>query len=442
MGLSELCLSTLLSLPQPAPQTPMAAPVPAPVVPASTPAPTPSTQDPAATDAARLALAERTGKPVPIDALTQFLGAADAAVAARAAWLLGRHQDAAALPMLATAATTSAHTSVRLQAMAALLRHGSQRSLDAAIRGLDDADVQVRTIAAQLLGRLRSEAGRAPLLALLDRRAKADAGQGPTTDLQAAILALHDMEATAQLLPAATALNDSKVAGCGQALTFYFQSLSPRLPTSDEATLLLSVLDHREAMLRRYAISRLGELRVATTATALEQRLGVEGPELRPLLEVAIHQVRDQQHGAPTDASMPDGLLASLRQRWQSMPETQQLATAGFGGLLLVAAAALAIVWRRRRAALLDESAPAAVDLVAPSEEYLQAEVEAAEAAATDAIAADADADVIDVETVPGAFSTDGSSDAADTGLEVAEDDSWQPVGPADDASNDEPQRG
>ena len=63
------------------------------------------------------------------------------------------------------------------------------------------------------------------------------------------------MAATDQLLPAATAVQAGTTTGCGQALTFYFQYLSPKLPKAEEVSLLLSVLDHREAMLRRYGIS-------------------------------------------------------------------------------------------------------------------------------------------------------------------------------------------
>lgn len=412
MALLELCLMTLLS-PPPAAQGPAASPAPV----ASTAAP----QDPSAgTDAIALARAERSGKPVPVAELVAFTGSADAAVATRAAWLLGKQKDPQALPALASAATTSAVAGVRLQAMAALLRQGSPRSVDAAIRGLDDGDPQVRTIAAQLLGRLRNAAGRGPLLALLDRRAKADGPAVPTTDLQAAILALNDMEATEQLLPAATALHDSEASGCGQALTFYFQNLSPKLAADDETTLLLSVLDHREVMLRRYAISRLGELEDPSTAAALQRRLGVEGPELRPLLEVAIARVQNQQHGAPAAAAAATDLPSALRQRWEAMSAAQRLATAGGGGLLLVAVGALAIAWRRRRAAVLAGATPSAIDLVAPSDEYLQAE------AAAEATAAAGD-DVVDVDAVPGVFAAD---DAA-----------WQPVGGSDETDAGDPPR-
>lgn len=419
MGLLELCLMTLLSPQQPASQVP----------PTST-QPAPGTNAPAATaataDQDALLRAEGAGKagdPADPAELARLARSADAAVAARAAWLLGKQQGPQALEPLDDLARTSPHADVRLQAMATLLRQGTNRSVATAIHGLDDPDARIRTVAAQLLGRLRSPAAVAPLLALLDRSSKADAGTTPATDLQAAILALNDMDAVAQLLPAATAVHASKASGCDQALTFYFQNLSPKLPAKDEATLLVSVLDHREAMLRRYAISRLAELRDATTATALERRLGAEGQELRPLLEIALAQVRQQQHGAETGgAAAPQGVLDRVSRRWQAMSEQQRLITAGFGGLLLVAVAAVVVLWRRRRAALFAEAAPSVTDLVAPSDDYL-----AAEAAA----AAEAEAEAVDVDSIPGAFEGTAPADRATAG-----EPDWETVAADDDGAD------
>ncbi len=374
MGLLELCFLSLLLPQQPAPQLPSASPDPATATAArQEPAPVAGDQpDPA--EVLAMQAAERAGKDVDLQALEKLAGSHHAAIASRAAWLLGQQLSPQALEVLQTVATSVPHPDARIQAMAALLQKGNKNSVTAATAGLDDGDRRVRALAAQVLGKLRRPTSKAALLALLDRSTRATNSSEPAIDVQAAILALNDMAATDQLLPAATAVQAGAANSCGQALTFYFQNLSPKLPKAEEVTLLLSVLDHREAMLRRYAISRLGELAEPTTAVALERRLGSEGPELRPLLEVALTRVRNQKHGdqpAQPTAENP-GFLAGLQQRWNGLSEQQQMVTAGFGGLFVLACTFVGFMWRRRRRALVAATHASVTDLIAPSEEYLE----------------------------------------------------------------------
>lgn len=302
----------------------------------------------------------------------------DAGVAARAAWQLGRSNEAAAVPLLADLAQTGKNAEVRVHAMAALLRLGNAGTAPVGVAGLDDADRRVRTLAAQLLGRLRRPDDAGALLAFVDRSCKREAGKADAattpTDVQAAILALHDMEATARLLPVATAVQQGKVNGLGEVLTFTFQDLSPKLPRKEESTLLLAVLDHQELLLRRYAIARLGELADPQTAPALERRLANEGPELRPLLEVALRRARGQQHGEANAEEAGNPLVA----RWHTLSAPAQGVAVGCGALALVAAVSIVVVMRRRRSVRVVAAAgtPRALDLVAPSDEYL-AELEA-----------------------------------------------------------------
>jgi len=357
MLLLELCLLPLLSAQVPAPQVPPGD------VPRAQAAPT---AEPA--DVAALAAAERAGADADVAVLAACTASPNAAVANRAAWLLARCLVPAATSPLQEVARASPHADARLLAMQALVRIGAPASVAVGCAALADQDRRVRTVAAQLLGRLRAPAGAPALLALLDRSSRLPAEDGPATDAAAALLALCDLADPANLLPAATTVHAGQQRGLGQALAFGFQTLSPKLDRPAEVTLLVAVLDHREALLRRYAITRLGELADPVSALALERRLASEGDELRPLVEVALARTRRQQHGRSDDGAT---LLASLREAWNGLSETQRLAAGVSGGvlLLLLACAAIAVALRRRAAAQYDSEA--ATELVAPSDEYL-----------------------------------------------------------------------
>ena len=350
-----------------------------------------------AADLETLQQLERNGKKANLAAAATLAASNDPAVASRATWLLSQIEDPNQPEALHEVATKAPQAEARLQAMAALLRQGQVRSVATATTGLDDVDRRVRAVAAQVLGKLRRPTSVAPLLALLDRRAPEDHGTAPAIDVQAAILALHDLGAKDQLLAAATAVQNGKVAGCGQALAFSFQNLSPQLAPKDELALLLAVLDHREPLLRRYALGRLGELGDATAASALERRLGGEGAELRPLVEVALARVRKQAHGAEVHATetAAAGPLQAVQQRWAALTPPQQFILVGFGCLFVLAVGLVVIMMRRRSASVMSGTDASITDLVAPSDEYV-AEL----AAEAEQIAAEADQVSADAETI------------------------------------------
>jgi HEAT repeat protein len=366
------------------PETPVAEPPPASQDDGTAP------PDPAEVEA--LAAAERAGARVDPSTLVPLVHSANAAIATRATWLLGSLKNPATFDQLASVAGGSPHADARFQAIAALLRGGEPRALTLAIAALDDSDRRVRTAGAQLLGRLRNQASATSLLALLDRGKELTEDGAPATDLQAALLALNDMGARPSLLPAAMALNEVDAsAGAGEALTFFFQTHSPELGTKEELTLLLAVLDHREPLLRRYAIERIGELKDPMATSALEQRLPRESAELKPLLEVSLAAVRRDRDTPPGDEierakANLKALATSLQQRWNALDDQQRMiaAGAGAGGLLLVFC--VFALWRRaRRRAKAAAAAAATAAMVAPSDEYLSEMAEKAEALAEEA---------------------------------------------------------
>lgn len=394
MGLLELCLLSLLS-----PQAPTAGPAPAPA-PATAPAiqgandpmaRSPGTQEPAGDHAAELAAlkaAEATGATADVEQLTRLATGGDAGIAARAAWLLGRSKDPGATAALGQA-FASPHAAARLQVMAALQQRGDASAFPIATKALDDDDRSVRAIAAQVLGKLRRPQSAGPLLALLDR-ARSAATAGPAIDLQAAVLALHDIGALDQLLAVATAIHGGKATGLGEALAYYFQDYSPQLAPNDETTLLLAVLDHREPLLRRYAIGRLTALGGTSVITALERHLGNEGDELRPLVEAALTQLRAPETPPEQDTLTKarqtfDGLLARAKTAWAGLDDNRRYLVGSSPLVLILLVVVIGKLKKRRRSAT---SAAATAALVAPSDEYLAEQAEAAAIEAEAAVAA------------------------------------------------------
>lgn len=391
MGLLEFCLLSLLSPQEPAPAA-------APTVPEVVANATPEVVQ--GGEREQLLAAEQAGAKADPRLLSQLTGSSEPAVAARAAWLLGRLTDASAADPLREVALQSPHAEARLQAMQALAQRNQLASFTTAVEALADADQRVRTLAAQMLGKLRRPAAIDPLMARIERGERSD---GIATDLQAALVALTDLAATDQLVRIATALEDRPAQGTGQALTWCFQELSPKLDPKDQTTVLVAALDHHEPLLRRYAIGRLGELAVPSTASALEGRLAKETAELRPLVEVALAQVRGLDEPRPADElerafANAKSLFATARARWDRMPmQDRVVATTIPVSLLLVLM--LAGRLRRRRAQAF--AAAATVALVAPSEEHLEQMAAEAEAEA-EAMAAAAEAEAMADEPVDG----------------------------------------
>lgn len=408
MGLLATCLLPLL-----APQ----APNPTPVTP-TPPAVVAPSQDPL--DLAAVRAAEADDAKAEPAALVRAATGSDAALAARAAWLLARGDQLDRQSFLQQVVATSPHADARLQAMQALLRKPEVGSTTTAVGALDDQDRRVRTLAAQLLGALARPTSREPLLALL--QAQKNAAAGPATDVQAALLALHDLDAHDLLLRAATAVHDSDAQGVGEALAFCLQQLAPKLDRDQQQLLALGLLDHREPLARRFAITRLAELGDATTMKALEGRLATEGPELRPLVEVALaHLRRDSDHAPDADAAGAlHGLDTKVRAWWQQSSPMEQGLVASSPVVVFVL---LLLVLRRRRSdADPQQDGAAAAALVQPSAEFV-AEHGVETTADTDGNAAPADANESNDanEATESAESVDAVPAALDDGEFAAE---------------------
>lgn len=381
MRLLELCLLPLLSPQQPAPTPVVPPPTPTAESTGESPADAPASTD---DDRQALAAQERAGDKADPAELARLANSQDAAIAARAAWQLGRGKGPAVMEALQTVATKSPHADARVQAMQALVKANDVGSTTAAIQALDDGDRRVRTLAAQALGRLRRPTAKEPLMGLLDRT-RERCEPGPATDVQAALLALHDLGATDLLLRAATAVHDGKAEGAGTALAYLCQSLSPQLERAQEVTFLLAVIGHREPLVRRYAIGRVAELDEPSAVAALEGRLAQEGDELRPLVEVALAQVRKDKVALPEDelaraTQNLHALVAMGKAKWATMTQTEQGLTAGAPVVLLL------LVWmlrRRSRRARAAAEAAATLAMVQPSDEFVeQTAAEAEELAA------------------------------------------------------------
>ena len=396
MGLLELCLVSLLTPQEPAPTAkPDAVSIPSVV---GSNAPAADVAQGNEDERNMMRDAERAGAKADPSVLAQLASSPNEKVAARAAFLLGRVDGEAAVAALGEVVTATPHVSARLQAMNALLRRADVGSTQAAIRALDDADASVRTLAAQLLGKLRRPAAVDPLLALLERpreepTADPRNANQKATDIQAALLALHDLGAKDQLLRAANALQQHPANGAGESLSFCFQNLSPKLEPKQEVTVLVAVLAHREPLLRRYAIGRLGTLADPTTATALEGRLASESAELRPLVEVALSQVRSDPSDPMNDnlhkfIANAKSLAAQARTRWDTLPVPGRWLVAGVPVSVLLLFVLMA---RRRRRRADRAAADATMALVAPSDEHVQELAEEAEALEA-AVAAEAHA--------------------------------------------------
>jgi hypothetical protein len=367
MRLVELCLLPLLSAQEPAPQQP---PPPAPVAES---APEIAPNPPVAKDPREALLAaEKKGADADAATLSALTSADDAAIAARAAWLLGQCNSPQVLEMSRKVAAQSPHATARLQAMSTLLRKPEIGSFQSALAALDDDDMQVRALAAQLLGKLRRPAAVEPLAGVVERKGRK--ANEPAVDVQAALLALRDHDAATHLLRVATALHDVPAQGIGQTLAYCFQELLPKLDEEQQTTVLLAVLDHHEPMVRRYAIGRLTELADPKTVKALEGSLAKENAELRPLIEVAIAQIRRDL--APAEESRAEKakakakeLWAVAKKRWDGLSLEERVIVGATPLALLVMFVLFLRLRRRRRTA---EDAAHAIALVAPSQEHLQ----------------------------------------------------------------------
>lgn len=382
MGLLVLSLLCVLSPQDPAPNWP--------IVPGTGSEPVIAQAE----DRVVLAELERAGNGADPQVLARLACSTNAPVAARAAWLLSRRKDRPAWEPLRKIASTSPHADARVHAMQALLGFDDVASTATGIAGLDDADRRVRTLAAQLLGKLQRPTAIEPLLALVDRK-QAQAEPGPATDVQAALLALADLGAADALLRASVAVHDARVEGVGQALAYCCQQLVPKMSAERRRSFLLSAVAHRELLVRRFAIVALADSRDPAVVKALEGRLATEVDALRPLLEATLAGIR------PVQATTNDGELARATRNvqaitnrasayWQRLDNTQRCMVAA----IPVVGCMLLLWWRaRRRTAIEAASTRAVIDLVQPSEELLAQQEAAATNQADPEFEADAEAE-------------------------------------------------
>jgi HEAT repeat protein len=317
--------------------------------------------------------------------LSQLAFGEDKNIAARAAWLLGKSQSEEDKSLLVQIALKSPHAEARLQALESIRQTAVVTATPIAIHALDDADRRVRTIAVQILDKLRRPTSIEPLLGLLSNSPTPEGGL-PSTDVAAALLTLSDLNATPHLLRMATAINAGNDHEVGQALTYAFQTLSPKLDRTEETTVLVAVLDHPELMLRRYAITRLTELNSPNALHALEGRLAREERELRPLIEVAIGQIRHDSAQPPRDEleraqANARHLVAQVKGWWASLDPVRKGLVAFSPLFLLIMGWMLRRILKQRAH---NEDAITAAELVQPSDDYLESHYEEYEEDYTD----------------------------------------------------------
>lgn len=424
MGFAVLCLLPLLIPQEPAPGP----------QPTATTAQQPQPVD----DAAALAAAERDAAKGDVATLQRLAIESAPELAARAAFLLARGKDEAHLVACSEVLTKSATGLARQQAMQGLLQNADAKATGTAIVALGDADRAVRTLAVLALGKWRRPAGVEPLLALIDDH-RDDEGAA-ATDVAAALLALHDLGAHDHLLRAATAIDGGKVQGTGEALAYWLQNGSPTLSQDRELPLLLAVLGHRELLVRRFAITRLAQIEQPGAVKALEGRLANEGAELRPLIEVALAQLRrDREPPADEFARLQQNWQAIAKRAatsWQEMPTERRAIVLAIPVVLLLAMCLLVRSHRRKQRAAM---AAATVALVQPSQEYLDEQAAYEEELAAAAAAAEDEATAAGEE--PPAEDGEWRADDAEAMGELDPGAEQVPVG-ADDAEwqQDDPQ--
>ncbi len=297
--------------------------------------------------------------------LIKLLGSAHPTVAARAAFALGKLKYEAGALALCSIAVDHVSLDVRQHAMAAIVKLRNPATLETSVTVLNSDNETLRSLAAQNLGRLQARAHSGPLLSALRSKPNADS-EGE--DKVQVVLALTDIGETAHLLTTAEALREPTKAQA-TALAFMFQTLSPKLDTEKEVTTLMGVLGHDSSMLRRYAITRLGQLKNPKSVSALEKQLASETNELRPLVEVALTAVRGNEFTAESSNLPPwlDQHWQKAQQSWYSFTDQQKaIVLGGSGGMLLLVIGTSLVMRRRRRRG----EAEAWASMVNPSDEH------------------------------------------------------------------------
>jgi HEAT repeat protein len=265
----------------------------------------------------------------------------DPRVTSRIAEALIRIGDPRAAAALGRLVRTADQPELRRLGMHGLRKLDASDQAATAVAALDDADQDVRTLAATFVGEVGFRPARDRLIAVVDRSRERDAA--------AALISLGEIGDPGMLLPAATACRPGETQ-TEQALAWMFQQLSPKLEEGREATVLMAVLDHDAPLLRRYAIQRLGELGDPRAVAALERRLAEEEAAYRPLLELALVACRGEGAApAAGTAGTLTKLVAGVEDVFADR-ERRTLALSGLaGGLVLILGLLVALRRGRRR---------------------------------------------------------------------------------------------
>lgn len=296
------------------------------------------------------------------------LGSPKPALAARAARLLGMLRAVDAVPKLCETVSVHADPEVQRHAMAALRTLKDRRSVQVSTFALGSDDATLRALAAANLGDLREKSAVRPLLAMISVDGETQ------VDRMQALVALADIGDPAAMLPAAQAVR-TESGDLAEAVAYLVATLAPKLPPEAEAEALLALLDHPSMLVRRHSIQRLGQLKVRSTATALQGRLATEDDAaLRPLIEVALRSLhgnagtRDDEPGAWIQIKeWVSKQWVFLRGKWEALPQERQITVGGVAvGVLLTWLLLRALRRGRRRRAEVEHLTA----LVAPSEEY------------------------------------------------------------------------
>jgi hypothetical protein len=382
-------------------------------------APQDPTPSPAPRPTAVLAAQEERGEAAEPSVLAQLAQGDDAAIAARAAWALGRTKGADALAALHAVAKDSSHAEARLQAMHALADRAQPDSQSIAVAGLLDADARVRAEAARLAGGTKLTSAAKALVAMIGIAAKQGAA-ATAPDVPAALLALCDLRAADDVLAAAQALDGARLGSAGAALHYLCQELVPTLPRPSQLTTLQTLVAHSEPDVRRFAMTQLASLRDATALPWVQARIAVEQGELQTLAQQACAVI-----GAPPPSDDP--LVQGERNAraiawraaswWRHSDDTDKAIVVGAPCAVLTLIFVGMVLGRRRRAAA---AAAASYDDAA----YAEAE---ASAEATDEAYADgeASAEAGDEAYADGEAPADETADAAYADGEVASDEAY-----------------
>ena len=305
--------------------------------------------------------------------LVKFLASDHPAIAARAAFTLGRLKSEEGVPELCAMVKEYDNVDAKRQAMSALIKIRDRRSINTSIEALADPDPIVRQLAAQNLGFLQAAKSKDALLDMLSVATDEDA-----PDRIAGLIALADIGDPECLVQAATSVR--RTGGEEEkAMVYLFQTLSSKLGPKAEAQTLSAVLADDSKQLRRYAIQRLGIIKQPGSERALMGRLAHE-TDLQKTIEVSLDAIREDN-----EPNRKEGLLPMVKEKsleywghgkvywgktqdwWKSLDETEQYYVAGGGATFLILLVVLRSVHRRRRHRLEQD---AMVAMVGPSDEY------------------------------------------------------------------------